>query len=184
MRFNYIQDAHYECFMRLRSLRFPAQLHAPLLALVTVLLALSVITGILTYRSGAATTLERAAQRRFNASRDIVARDRLTRVHVEKLLALDSRLRAIRKSGWRLSERFAAIANHMPRRTWLVSISHATSGFALDGRTKGIMGVAETLSSFLSSRDLRPTQLVRASVLDDPRAPGVLSFELHMGSVH
>lgn len=180
MAFNYLHDASPDSIASIQNMRIPSQMHAPLLVLVSVVLALLVVAGILTYRLDSVRAMERMAQVRLAHSAAVVARERLERTRVDGLLALDSRLRGIHASGWHVAMRFAALANHLPNHAWVTSIVHASDGTGIVGEAQGVTTLARTMTDLTESKQLHSLKLVRASVQDVANSRKMLLFELHI----
>ena len=177
-RFDYLRDAPPVFIERLHPSRLAEELRTPLAALATTAIVILVWWGIETMQIAQART-ELAMQRaRAIASRTDLAQARVQRAHLADLIALDKRIREIRRSGTTLARRLADIANHIPDRAWLTSISRADQGVEIEGNAIGLDGLSETLASLMSSSTAASPALVRAARSDRPSMQDVISFEL------
>lgn len=163
---------------RLRARPIPQEVRTPFAALLTSLFVVSVWWGAQTLQIRQAED-ELATQReRALASRADLAQARVRRSKVEELIALDRRIRGIRRSGAVLASRVADLANHIPDRTWLTSIAHAEHGAEIDGETLDVDGLSQTLASLLSSSATSAPSLIQAGRDERARDSDVLRFRV------
>jgi hypothetical protein len=180
MRFNYLSDGVPDAIERLQPSRIPDELKTPLAALATVTLAVLCWLAIEKMLIGQATAELRTQTARLQSSRVALGQARLQRTQVEALLALDTKLRVIRRSGAVLAGEMADIANHVPRRAWLTGISQVDDGLEIDGNALGLDTVGETVTDLMSSSTTQSPQLVRAATEDTTRNAKVLSFAVRV----
>lgn len=179
MRFDYLHDSVPDTVDKLRSLRLRKELHAPAGALVAAFLVLLGGWGIETHRLADARYGVLAATKRDDESREKLAKTKLVRVQIDHMLAVDRRLREIHLSGATLSERLADIANRVPQRAWLTSISRSQGEIQIDGRADGFTVLSEAIARLMSSKTVESPTLVRAG-RDDRLRGSVLSFEMRV----
>jgi Tfp pilus assembly protein PilN len=180
MRFDYAHESIPDVLDRLRATRLPEECRTPAWALVTALLVVLAALPLEHYRVASAQHDAAQARMRLDRARERLARLKLARVRVDEMLALDQRIRTIRLSGSVLCLRLADVANHVPSKAWLTSLTQATDGTSIAGRAEGLDVLSETLADLMSSTTAAAPSLVRAG--RDANIPGVaslLSFELH-----
>ncbi len=181
MRFNYLRDSAPEAFEYLRPSRIPEQLRTPLAALLTVAIVVAAWWTVeLVLLSQARDELQTQTLR-LAASKAALAELKLRKTRVEELLAVDSRLRAIRRSGATLSSGLADIANHVPSRAWLTSIARVNDGLEIDGQADGLDGLSETVADLMSSSAAASPDLVRASRADRDHSGALIAFVVRVG---
>ena len=181
MRFNYLRDTRSNLLERLRPSRIPEPLRSPLAALATTLIVVMVwwmIEGMLLAQATAEVKVESF---RLDASRAALAQAQIRRTRLEAMFALDGRLRVIRRSGAELSQRLADIANHVPARAWLTSLTSVEGGTEIDGRAEGLDGLGETVADLMSSIAASSPKLMRASREDRNRDDAIIAFEMRVG---
>ena len=177
IRFNYLGPSVPGAIDRLRLYRIPAAVRTPLWALATVSLAVVAWWAIehqLLDEAKREVTLARA---RVESSREALARTKLERSDVDRYVALDRRLRTIRRSGAQLAARIAGIANQVPEHEWLLTISHSDSHVTITGEAGGFPLVGRTLANLATSATLSSPSLVRASSEERGQA-GAVVFEI------
>lgn len=181
MKFDYLRDAPPAFVERLRPSRIPEYLRTPLAALATsicVVAAWYAIESLQVQQAARELAVEKA---RALASRSDLSLARVQRAHVEGLIALDDRIRSIRRSGAVTSSMLADIANHVPRRAWLTAIRQSGGAFEIDGTADGLDELSDTLAGLMSSRTARAPALVRAAQ-EDRDGAGRVSFQLRTGA--
>jgi Tfp pilus assembly protein PilN len=181
-RFNYLRDSAPEAFEFLRPSRIPEPLRTPLAALLTVTLVVAVWWAIEQVLLSQARTELQAQTFRLAASKAALAELKLRKTLVEELLAVDSRLREIRRSGATLSSGLADIANHVPASAWLTSIARVNDGIEIDGQADGLDGLSDTIADLMSSSTVKSPNLVRASKDDRYRVGGLIAFVMRVGA--
>jgi Tfp pilus assembly protein PilN len=182
MRFNYLRDSAPEVFEHLRPGRIPEPLRTPLAALVTIALVVGVWWVIEQILLGQAQGELQAQTLRVNTSKVALSELKLRRTRVEELLAIDTRLRKIRRSGAVLSSGLADIANHVPARAWLTSIARVDTGLQIDGRAEGLDGLSDTVADLMSSSTAASPNLVRAIKEERDRSGTIVAFEVRVGT--
>lgn len=181
MRFNYLRDSAPEMFEHLRPSRIPETLRTPLAALATMVIVVAAWWVVEQVLLSQAHSELQAQSLRLRASQVVLADLKLRKTRVERLLAIDTRLRDIRRSGAVLSSRLADIANHVPPRAWLTSIAHVDNGLEIDGRAEGFDGLSDTVADLMSSSSAVSPDLVRASKEDRDRTGTIIAFEVRVG---
>jgi Tfp pilus assembly protein PilN len=181
MRFNYLRDGPPQAFEHLRPSRIPEPLRTPLAALLTVIVVVGAWWMIEQLLLSQARDELQAQTFRLAASRTALAEFKLHTTRVEALLAMDARLRAIRRSGATLSSGLADIANHVPARAWLTSISRVSDGLEIDGLVEGLDGLSETVADLMSSSTAASPDLIRASKTDRARSGAIIAFVVQVG---
>ena len=180
MRFNYLRDSAPDAFAFLRPSRIPEPLRTPLAALATIVVVVAVWWVIEQILLGEARDELQLQTLRRNASNAELSELKLRKTRVEELIAIDVRLREIRRSGAALSSGLADIANHVPARAWLTSISRVDTGTQIDGRAEGLDGLSDTIADLMSSSSAASPDLIRASKEDRDRSSTIISFEVRV----
>ncbi len=179
MRFDFLNDAPPHALERLRGARVPAHLHVPLSAVLTAILVVGAWATLERHWVGVAMRQDAIATERLNDARAAWKATALARTDVDRLLALDRRLREVRLSGSKLAARFAAIANRLPEGAWLTSLSRDANGVQIDGRARTIVPVAAAIAELRAQRPSRPPLLLR--VVRDPHArANIVDFALQV----
>ncbi len=180
MRFNYLRDSEPDAFEYLRPSRIPEPLRTPLAALATIVVIVGAWWVIEQMLLGQARDELQLQTLRLNASKVELSELKLRKTRVEALLAIDTRLREIRRSGAALSSGVADIANHVPARAWLTSIVHVDTGIQIDGRAEGLDGLSDTVADLMSSSSAASPDLIRASKENRDRSGTIVSFEVRV----
>jgi Tfp pilus assembly protein PilN len=180
-RFNYLHDAPPRFVEQLRPSRIPEQLRTPLAALGTTVIVIFLWWVIESMQIAQAQTELATEKARAIASRADLAQARVRRTHVQELVALDRRIRSIRRSGAVESSRLADIANHVPDHAWLTAITRADPGFEIDGDALGLDGLSRTLASLMSSSSVSTPTLVRAARDERGADRNVITFQMRAG---
>ncbi|MDE2482414.1 MAG: hypothetical protein KGN02_09520 [bacterium] len=180
MRFDFVHDAPWRWLELARSLRLPERLKTPLCALATatvVVSAWAVLEHSWIDRASDAATRARV---RFEQSRLAVARARLERVDVERMIALDRTMREIRASGGRIADRIADVGNHLVARAWLTSFDTSREATSLEGAALDFEALRDAAHTFAAEPGIAGSlHLARAA--EDARGDTV-EFELGTGS--
>jgi Tfp pilus assembly protein PilN len=182
VRFNYLRDSTPDAFEYLRPSRIPEPLRTPLAALGTIVFVVSLWWAIEQMLLGQARGELQLQSLRLSASKAELSELKLRKTRVEELLAIDARLREIRRSGAALSSGIADIANHVPARAWLTSIAHVDSGIQIDGRAEGLDGLSDTVADLMSSSSAASPDLIRANKEDRDRSGTIISFEVRVAA--
>jgi Tfp pilus assembly protein PilN len=182
MRFNYLRSGAPEVIERFHSGYIPARLQTPLAALVTVVVAVCFWWGIENLLLHQAIAELHVQTARLNASRTALEKARLRRTRVESLLALDNRLRDIRRSGAQVAGELADIANHVPRRAWLTDIARVDQGMEVEGKAVGLDGLSDTVSDLMSSKSASLPELIHAARDGGTDSTPTMTFTLHLQS--
>jgi len=180
VRFNYLRDSEPDAVAYLRPSRIPEPLRTPLGALATIMAVVGMWWVIEQILLGQAREELQLQTLRRNASNAELSELKLRKTRVEELLAIDARLREIRRSGAALSSGLADIANHVPARAWLTSITRADTGTQIDGRAEGLDGLSDTVADLMSSSSAASPDLIRASKEDRDRSGTIISFEMRV----
>jgi hypothetical protein len=178
--FDYLHAARPALLRRVMELRIPARVHNPLIALAGAILVVTGAWGIEAYRLQRALQLEARYRQRFEESRLEVARTRIMYGRLERLVALDRRINRIVRSGDDDARRLAEIANRLPERAWLTSISHDSTGIALEGRAEDLTVVSRTVGALAKSRVLRNPTLVDASSGGNDGGEDFIRYQVHL----
>lgn len=177
MRFDFLHDGPPLAIERLRAFAIPVHVRVPLGALFTAMLVVAAWHGLEGGWIARARHEDLIARERLEDMRSAFAATNLKRRDVEQLLVLDRRLRAIRLSGTRVSTRFAALANALPSKAWLTSISPDGNGVLVEGRSEGLRVLATTIEALAP---LSPA-LVRA-VRDGRDGGKLVSFSVRLSA--
>ncbi len=181
MRFNYLRDSAPEAFEYLRPSRIPEPLRTPLAALITVMLVVAIWWVVEQLLLSQARAELQTQTLRLAASKAALDELKLRKNQVQDLLAIDARLREIRRSGAVLSTSLADIANHVPPRAWLTSIARINDGIEIDGQADGLDGLSDTVADLMSSSSAASPDLIRASKEDRARSAGIVAFVMRIG---
>jgi Tfp pilus assembly protein PilN len=182
IRFNYLHDSAPDGFEYLRPGRIPEALRTPLAALLTVVVVVAVWWVVEQLLLAQASDELRTQRFRVASSKAELAELNLRKTHVEELLAVDTRLRIIRRSGAALSSGLADIGNHIPAGAWLTSIARASDGLEIDGQAEGLDGLSETVADLMTSSSAASPDLVRANKEDRDRSGRLIDFVVHVGA--
>jgi Tfp pilus assembly protein PilN len=162
-RFNFLREHRPQALEALRPGRIPQAIRTPLAAVVTAVIVVAVWFAIERLAlSRAQDELQRQKLRLARTQVELRAL-KLRRERVDVILALDERLRAIRRSGAVNAHALADVADHIPQQAWLTSISHVDTGLEIDGRAIGFDGVSTTLGDLTHSTTASAPALVHAS---------------------
>jgi Tfp pilus assembly protein PilN len=178
MRFDYAHDAVPEAIERLRPSRVPRELQTPLAALLTVTFVVLAAWPIEFVHVRSTETEVHSAEEHVRRTRAELARYKLARVRVEALFGLDAQLRSIRTSGATISVHLADIANHVPPKAWLTSVSHTRTGTSVAGNAEDLSALSETVADLMSSATMPAPALVRAGKTNGAFSKATLSFEM------
>jgi Tfp pilus assembly protein PilN len=179
MRFDYLRDAPPAFVERLKPARIPHALRTPLAALLATIVIVASWWGVETLQIGQAGHELAVQKARAAASRADLAQIKVRRSKLDALVALDARVRTMRRSGAVVANRFADVANHVPERAWLTSIGEADGVLDIQGDAIGLDGLSTTLADLLSSQSASQPSLVRAGRDDHVLVESVLSFQIH-----
>jgi hypothetical protein len=180
-RFDYLHDPLPSFVERLRAVRVPGRLYAPLVIGGAVAAIVGAADGIESLRQRAALALEARAQVRLQATQTALRRMRLEWQQVDELVARDRRLRAIRLSGSTAATAIAAMGNAFPRGAWLTSAAmKPSSGFELKGRAENIVSLEAAVRELSKIRSGSPLGGVRFS-REGREQLAELDFELELG---
>jgi Tfp pilus assembly protein PilN len=181
-RFNYLRDSAPEAFQYLRPSRIPERLRTPLAALLTAVLVVAVWWTIEQVLLSQARAELQTQTFRLAASKVALTELKIRKTRLEELLAIDARLREIRRSGAALSSGLADIANHVPARAWLTSIARVNDGLEIEGQADGLDGLSDTVADLMSSSAAQSPNLVRASKDERYRVGGLIAFVMRVGA--
>jgi Tfp pilus assembly protein PilN len=180
MRFDYAHESMPDALDRLRAMRTPPESRTPAWAVLTALTVVLAAIPLERDRVAKAQSGVIAAQQRLSRARTELARLKLARARVDEMLALDGRIRRIRLSGSALCARLADVANHVPPKAWLTSLTQAVDGTSIAGRAEGLDVLSETLADLMSSATAAEPSLVHAGTDETiPAVRSLLSFDLH-----
>lgn len=181
MRFDYLHDPLPGLVERLRALRLPGRLYAPVVVSCAVVTVVIAADGIETLRERSARAMEMRAEVRLQATQTALRRLRLEWRQVDELVARDRQLRAIRLSGTTAATAIAAIGNAFPRGAWLTSATMKPSlALELKGRADTIGSLETVVRELVKNRSgSRPSGLRFSREGRDQLAE--LEFELQLG---
>ncbi len=177
-RFNFLSDEPPAFLEVLRFKRIPDALRTALAATITIAVVVGVWWGVEVLQIRQAGEELRVEKTRALASRADLAQMRVRRSQIERLLALDRRIRQIQTSGATLSAQLADIANHVPSYAWLTSVQDGEEGLEIDGDVKGLDGLSETIADLTSSASAASVDLVRAGRDERDGGRDLLSFQM------
>lgn len=179
-RFNYLRESTPEAFEALRPGRIPLALRTPLAALLTATLVVAAWCCV--ERALLAQAQDELARQRLHLAASQLALHGVTirRERIATILALDTRLRAIRRSGAMTAHALVDIADHIPPQAWLTSIARIDAGIEIDGRAIGIDGLSTTLADLMRSTSAPAPTLLRASTEDHHRGDPVVAFAMRV----
>ena len=162
MRFNYLNDAAPYPIEQFRDLKIHEGIVTPLWAASVTVAILTVGALSLSFQLSQARSLELVTHSRFLASRVALEDAKIQQKRVVAFVALDRELQRIRLSGSKISMRLADIANHVPAHTTLTSITHSSTGIAVEGRSSGLDGLSETIALLMRGRTVSSPILLHA----------------------
>ncbi|HVA28117.1 MAG TPA: PilN domain-containing protein, partial [Candidatus Baltobacteraceae bacterium] len=178
MQFNYVGASVPSIVERLRAIQIPDRLRSPLCAFVTVLVVVAAWWGIERQSLNRALAQQHAARVRLAESRAALARANVERNDADEMLELDRRLREIRLSGSRLAVRLADVANRVPARVWLTTLSQNANALDVRGRAESMARLGDAIGAFGSSAFVRNPTLVRADKEERSGAAPLVAFEV------
>lgn len=176
--FDYLHDARPDTLRRILAVRVPKRLYSPLCALLCAWALLAGAWTIELHRLSEARALAHAAQTRYEASRRALERTEISYRRVQRLVALDERVRRIEGSGDRDARRLVAIGNRLPAHAWLTSIAERNDGIALDGRADALDTVASAVVDLAAGNGLPAARLVGVERSVD--AAGVFIYHVRL----
>jgi hypothetical protein len=175
-RFDFLRDARPPFVERLAPRRLPPRVRTALCALLTSVVIVSLWWGFEISHVRAAQRDVAVERMRAAQSRADVARVRIRRAEVVRMLALDARMRAIRRSGAVFSAHLASIGNGVPDSAWLTAASLSPASADVSGATVGLDGLANTLRSLIATRELHALTLVNAAREERTAPHGLVHF--------
>ncbi len=175
MNFDYLHESVPEPLDRLRHVKIAAELQTPVRVFIAALVFVVFAGGIERYRLTDARSVETQAASRAEASRAALAQTNLARVKVDRLLALDRRLRGVRISGSIVAEHFIDVADHLPRGVWLTSLARREKSVEIVGKAEGVNAIAGVVAGLMAGRTVHAPALISAG--RDDRSQ-VMSFEM------
>ena len=179
IRFDFLHDAPFGPFDLMRSVRVPRALKTPVAVLLTLSIVVSLWATLEHVWIAQARAEDLAATARFEQSRDALERTRLERTDVDRLIAIDHRIRIIRASGVLVANRLAELANEVPDRAWLSGIRSEGSKTTIDGYALDFATLGDALAGLSPRAAGSSLQLIRASK-DEQRLVPAISFEVRM----
>jgi hypothetical protein len=147
MTFDYLRDAPPEVFDRAKSLCADANLRGIAGFLAASAFAIAMSWMLEAVHLHEARTMVQRAQEQLDRSTVAAVRVNAEIRSLHVLLALDKRLRDIKLSPVRTANELADLAQRVPARTWLVTLSSTSSGFELSGRAVGLGPVGKALAA-------------------------------------
>lgn len=129
VRFNYLRDSAPDAFEYLRPSRIPEPLRTPLAALATIVVIVGAWWVIEQMLLGQARDELQLQTLRLNASKVELSELKLRKTRVEALLAIDTRLREIRRSGRRFQAALPTLPITYRRAPGLQALYTSTPGF-------------------------------------------------------
>ncbi|MFN2449198.1 MAG: PilN domain-containing protein [Candidatus Baltobacteraceae bacterium] len=135
------------------------------------------------HRCARAFVLEYAyAQRERQSGARLAAGNLLYRRAVE-LVRLDGLAQKIVSSGDDHVRRIAAVANAVPRRTWLTAIRGESTGLSLEGGASDFGRLGTLMRSFMQSDALHNPSIKDVTLVSDRPHSNTVRYELHVDAV-
>lgn len=177
MHFDYLHESVPDPFDRVANVKIGPELRTPVRVLIAALLFVMTACVMEHHRWNEARAVERNAAVRVQESRAALNRTSLARVEVDRLLALDRRLRAIHLSGSVLVARLIDVADHLPRNVWLTSIARRDKAVDIAGKADGVKALGDAVGGLMNGSTVQSPSLVSAG--KDDRSH-LMSFEMRV----
>ena len=165
------------------SCRVPKEMRASCRALCcSVLFALTawVLEGARLHR---ALQFERADADRYSRQLSALNAERVYEKRVQALTDLDRQVRIIAESGTLAARRLAALASDLPGNVWVTAITPDAAGVMLDGQTRDLNGLSDTLVRLNADPFfLRPSLMSAQRMAATAVTPPGLRFTLHIAA--
>lgn len=178
--FDYRRSAPPPFVRRVLEIRISEQYHSVLLAFAAAWLAIAGAWFIESRRLHHSLEMESIYQRRFDAAQRALRHARLYEIRINRLVALDRRIRGITSSGYEDARRLVEIANRLPNRTWLTGISYDGNALAIEGRAADLRTLGSVVRNLNGAADLHNPSLVSATAVSDSPKDLAIKYTLHV----
>lgn len=173
MRFDYLHDAPPDAVERLRAICSTTQARGVLSFLATAVGVLVCAGSLEAMHLREARAALAEAQARLDRSTAAMALVDSQARALHSWIALDRRLREVRVSGALAAARVTRIANNLPARMWLTSMTWASDGYDVTGRAVGLDEVGHAI-------DADPAIRLLAVHASDRRDSRIVDFKMHV----
>ena len=178
--FDYMHSSKPAFLRKLSQARLPDRLHAAASAFSAVALLFSGTWAIESYRLREVRRLEQIYRDRYLAGVRAVRQSNVYADRVRAVVDLDRSVREIGLSGYVDARRLAEIANELPHRTWLTSISYEGQDIALEGRAPDLTVLATLISRLSRAPDLGSPALTGATLVPETASGDLLKYTLRL----
>jgi Tfp pilus assembly protein PilN len=127
-----------------------------------------------------ATQAEERNSKRYAEQRSVLVGASVHEKRARLLADLDRRIRVIAGSGTQAARRLAALSADLPGNVWITAITPDTNGVLLDGRTRDLTGLSNTLVRLDTDPLFTEPSLLSAQVTTTAVASLGLRFSLHL----
>lgn len=176
--FNFLRDPLHPALETAMQFRLPPRWYPTAIAGALVALTTIAAGAVESYRLQSAELWLRRADVRFQNSRQSLSQERLQWNRVDRLVAEDRRLRALRLSGPVEASQIAAAGNALPDDAWLTTMTAGSGGMDVKGEAAGLAALQSALENVRADRRMGTAQRVRFSA--DRHVPGRMAFEWHL----
>ena len=176
--FNFLRDPLHPALEKTLQLRLPPSWYSTVVAAALVALTIIASLAVEIYRLQNAEASLHRAEVRFESSRESLSRERLQWNRVDRLVAEDRRLRALRLSGPIAASRIAAAGDALPDDAWVRTMSVDSGGMDVKGEADGLAALQSALENVRADRRIGEAERVRFS--GDRHVPGRVEFEWHL----
>ncbi|HEY8296748.1 MAG TPA: PilN domain-containing protein [Candidatus Baltobacteraceae bacterium] len=183
IQFDFLHDPRPAYVRRVLEMRIPGAVQNAILGLAGALVVLTGTWGIESYRLRQADEVESRYQTRFDRSVIELARTKVAYDRLQRMVALDSQIATIERSGNDDASRLAEIANRLPPHAWLTSISRDAGGIAIEGRARDFTVVGRTIGGLAKSALLQNPTLLEASSVSQADGDGEIRYRVHLDGV-
>lgn len=178
--FNFLRSSRPEWICRVLDFRVPDRFHAALMALGAAAGSVGGAWIIDNHRLNAARRIETEYRQRFDRSAQALHSTNLYFADVQRLAALDARVREIELSGELDARRLAAIAASFPQHTWITNISRDSTGISLDGQADNLRIVSAVLRNLMREKIIRDPILVDAHTTSVQNTRDIIQYTIHV----
>ena len=180
IRFDYIHDPKPLWLQRLAAVRVPIRFRSAALVVYAAFALVFASWSIEAYRLHRTVAAEARYQQDYQRSRAELAHSKVAYRTLDAMVTLDARLYRVLRSGSDVAHQIAEIADRLPPQTWLTSISHDATGFALEGRASDWIALSRTVTELARCRLLRNPELIEARTIATGSDSGTVGYRLHL----
>jgi hypothetical protein len=180
--FDFTRSAPPTFVRKLLEFRVPVRYHAGLITLSMTILGLAGAWSIESYRLHDTLAVQFVYQQRYNLSQRALRQAHVYEERVKRIVALDRRIRTIRRSGYAEASRLAEIANNLPSHAWLTTIAYDGDAISIEGQAKDLRALSDVVRGLTHAKHFREPSLVNAAVSTDPRENGLVKYIVRVES--